>query len=371
MAFVEKVTRRLTYRPGSRKLIDQVLFVSFNGKQVSDSPLDICRELQRSRPDLKLIWGVTSTELAVPEGTKAVVIGSPEWFSALARSRYLVSNNNLPQYFRKRAGQLYLQTWHGTPLKRIGFDIKQNNMSAGYNAAMKREGRYWDYLVSPNEFSSAILPKAFGFGGRLLEFGYPRNDRLVTAKAKERNEIRASLGLSKTDQVVLYAPTWRDYAKDPQGRWSAVNNLEHAKLPSGFKLLYRGHSNTSASERALAEGTVDVTDYQDVTDLYLIADVLVTDYSSVMFDFSVTKKPMIFLCPDLNEYRDLRGFYFDFEAEAPGPIVQTSEQVLAALNNLPKVKKTFAAKYQKWCRKFNRLEDGKASARVVAEVFAV
>lgn len=371
MAFVEKVTRRLTYRPGSGKLIDQVLFVSFNGKQVSDSPLELCRELQKSRPNLKLVWGVVGPDQPVPVGTKRVVVGTPEWFQALSRSRYLVSNNNLPQYFRKRAGQVYLQTWHGTPLKRIGFDIKNNQMTAGYNAAMKREGRYWDYLISPNGFSTEILPKAFGFGGRLLEFGYPRNDRLVNATAKEKLAIRQTLGLTKDDRVVLYAPTWRDFAKDADGKWSSVNNLEKAELPDGFKLLYRGHSNTAASERELSPGTIDVTDYADVTDLYLIADVLVTDYSSVMFDFSVTKKPMIFLCPDLDEYREVRGFYFDFEGEAPGPILRNASQVIASLQQLAKVSKNYAPKYQKWVKKFNRLEDGKASARVVAEVFAV
>jgi CDP-glycerol glycerophosphotransferase len=150
-----------------------------------------------------------------------------------------------------------------------------------------------------------------------------------------------------------------------------VNNLENAMLPKGFKLLYRGHSNTAASERVLAVDSIDVTDYPDVTDLYLIADVLVTDYSSVMFDFSVTGKPMIFLCPDLDEYRELRGFYFDFKGEAPGPILGKASEVVKALTDLPKLTKTYAPKYLKWRKKFNRLEDGKASARVVAEVFGV
>ena len=361
MGLQEKVTRRLTYRKGSGKLIDQVLFVSFGGKQVSDSPLDIFFELQKTRPGLKLVWAVVSSDQTVPAGASKVLVGSVEWFSALAKSKYLVSNNNLPQYFRKTPGQIYLETWHGTPLKKIGLDIANNNLTSGYNAAMKREAGYWDYLVSPNQFCSEIFPRAFGFRGRLLETGYPRNDRLQ----KPNTSIRAKIGIAEGQTVVLYAPTWRDDARDAEGNWATVNNLAQLKLPKNFTLLYRGHTNTLASSRNLAAGTIDVTEYPDVTDLYLAADVLVTDYSSVMFDFSVTGKPMIFLCPDLAEYRTLRGFYFDFEDEAPGPIVKTAGEVVEALKKLPKRDKKYAA----WQAKFNALEDGKASARVVDAVF--
>ncbi len=366
MAFTEKVTRRLTYKPRSGKLVSQVLFVSFGGRQVSDSPLDIFRELQKTQPKLKKVWAVIDDAQEVPAGASKVVVGTPSWFAALAQSKYLVSNNNLPQYFRKRPGQIYLQTWHGTPLKRIGKDIDKNQLTEGYNNAMKREAGYWDYLVSPNQFSSEIFPRAFGFRGRLLETGYPRNDRLAKPKSQG---LREKLGIAAGQTVLLYAPTWRDNARDEAGNWASVNNLEQIKLPSNFTLLYRGHTNTAASERKLSDGTIDVTDYPDVTDLYLAADVLVTDYSSVMFDFSVTGKPMLFLCPDLDSYRALRGFYFDFEKEAPGPILKSAAEVVQVLKTLPKTEAKFAQNYKNWRKKFNRLEDGKASARVVDAVF--
>ena len=366
MAFTEKVTRRLTYKPRAGKLAEQVLFVSFVGRSVGDSPLDIFFELQKTQPNLKKVWAVVNDAQDVPAGSTKVVVGTPSWFAALARSKYLVSNNNLPQYFRKKPGQVYLQTWHGTPLKRIGKDIGTNKLTNGYNNAMKREAGYWDYLISPNEFSSEIFPRAFGFRGRLLETGYPRNDRLVKPKPAD---LREKLGIAAGQTVVLYAPTWRDDARDDQGNWATVNNLEQVKLPSNVTLLYRGHTNTAASERNLAAGTIDVTDYPDVTDLYLAADVLVTDYSSVMFDFSVTGKPMVFLCPDLTEYRALRGFYFDFEAEAPGPILKKATEVVQVLKTLAKTEVKYAQKYKNWRKKFNRLEDGKASARVVDAVF--
>jgi CDP-glycerol glycerophosphotransferase len=361
MDLQEKVTRRLTYKPQSGKLAHQVLFVSFGGKQVSDSPLDIFFELQKTHTNLKLIWAVAKDSQAVPAGSEKVVVGTSSWFRALAQSKYLVTNNNLPQYFRKKPGQIYLQTWHGTPLKRIGLDIANNQLTAGYNAAMKREAGYWDYLISPNGFCSEIFPRAFGFRGRLLETGYPRNDRLQ----KPNPELRSKLGIAAGQTVVLYAPTWRDDSRDADGNWATINNLAQVKLPKNVTLLYRGHTNTLASERNLADDTIDVTEYPDVTDLYQVADVLITDYSSVMFDFSGTGKPMIFLCPDLAEYSALRGFYFDFEDEAPGPIVKTAAEVVSVLKNLPKPDQ----KYSNWRKKFNALEDGKASARVVDAVF--
>lgn len=365
-----KVKRRTVYRTGRQKLKDQVLFLSFGGSQVSDSPLDISLELAKSQPKLKQIWAVKNQSQEVPAGSTKVIVGTTAWFSALAKSRYIVTNNNLPFYYRKSPGQIYLQTWHGTPLKRIGNDILENKMSAAYNNAMAREGKYWDYLISPNAFSSEILPRAFAFGGRLLEVGYPRNDRLVNSTATDRSSIRNKLGITNDQEiVVLYAPTWRDYSKDVDGKWASVNNLDVAGLPSDTRVIYRGHSNTAASERELGHNVIDVTTYPDVTELYLAADVLITDYSSVMFDFTVTGKPILFLCPDLNEYVTSRGFYFDFEKLAPGPILATSDEVANELKNLPKVINEYGKKYAEWRLKFNNLEDGKASSRVVAAVF--
>jgi len=366
----DRVKRRTVYRPGTQRLRDQVLLVSFGGNQVSDSPLDISLELSKTHPNLKLVWGVKSASQEVPVGHGKVVVGTTAWFTALAKSRYVVTNNNLPFYYRKSPGQIYLQTWHGTPLKRIGNDILENKMTAAYNNAMAREGKYWDYLISPNAFSTEILPRAFGFGGRILETGYPRNDRLTNTSENERLAIREKLGINDpTETVILYAPTWRDYSKDAEGRWASVNNLDVNKLPADVKVLYRGHSNTLASERSLGENVIDVTAYPDVTELYLVADLLITDYSSVMFDFSVTGKPMLFLCPDLDEYVSSRGFYFDFAEQAPGPILKSSDEVAEAVKNLGKIQLDFNKKYSNWRHKFNDLEDGKASSRVVAAVF--
>jgi CDP-glycerol glycerophosphotransferase len=169
----------------------------------------------------------------------------------------------------------------------------------------------------------------------------------------------------------LYAPTWRDYQRTATGNWDLVSYLEpDIKLPDGFQMMFRGHTNTHNVNSAKAAGTsLDVTRYPDVTELYIAADVLITDFSSVMFDFSVTGKPIIFLAPDLERYRAERGFYFDFENEAPGPILATEAEVIETLRKLPETANTFQSAYKHWQAKFNVLEDGGASRRVVTAIW--
>jgi CDP-glycerol glycerophosphotransferase len=146
---------------------------------------------------------------------------------------------------------------------------------------------------------------------------------------------------------------------------------EDIELPPGFQMLYRGHTNTHAAHKTkVAGGAIDVTKYPDVTELYLAADILITDFSSVMFDFTVTGKPVLFLAPDLERYRAERGFYFDFEATAPGPILKTDSEVVAALARIDEISAEYSVKYRAWQQKFNSLEDGKAAARVADIVFS-
>jgi CDP-glycerol glycerophosphotransferase len=354
-----------------RPLADAVLFESFQGKVIGDSPYDIYLGLKQSHPELKFIW-VTAPATKAPAGTTGVAFGSAAYLRALATSKYLVNNSNFPPYFRKASGQVYLQTWHGTPLKRLGRDITQNNLTKSYLDTMDREAKAWDYLISPNAFCTEVFPSCFGYSGEILETGYPRNDRLSTATAEERQRIRASIGVTDPSVIlVMYAPTWRDYSRTATGNWQSVFYLdENLELPDGFKLIYRGHTNThEAHKDGASERFIDVTRYPNITDLYLAADVLITDYSSVMFDFTVTGKPIIFMTPDLERYRAERGFYFDFEAEAPGPILNTQDEVVQALLNLDEVSRKYQTKYRNWQLKFDAHEDGKASSRVIAKVF--
>lgn len=250
-------------------------------------------------------------------------------------------------------------------MKRLGRDIKDVVPTGSYLRMMDREASFWDYLVSPSPYCSEIFPNTFGYSGKILETGYPRNDILVSGASK-RDLIRKSLGITDPNQlVVLYAPTWRDSKRTATGNWKPVNFLSGSLGPQ-VVVLFRGHTNThSAHNQEVARGAIDVTDYKNVAELYLAADVLITDYSSSMFDFSVTGKPMIFLAPDLSEYVAKRGFYFDFEQMAPGPILSDDTTLRETLENLENVRAQYAKRYSQWQAKFNSLEDGLASKRVV------
>jgi CDP-glycerol glycerophosphotransferase len=230
---------------------------------------------------------------------------------------------------------------------------------------MDREASFWDFLISPSAYCSEIFPSTFRYSGEILETGYPRNDILITGRDK-RNQIRKSLGILDPSQlVVLYAPTWRDSIRTATGNWKPVNFLTRPLGPN-ITLLFRGHTNThSAHTKSIARDAIDVTDYRNVAELYLAADVLVTDYSSSMFDFSVTGKPMIFLVPDIANYVAKRGFYFDFEQLAPGPILSDDSTLRETLENVESLKVQYADRYQAWQHKFNKLEDGFASRRAV------
>ena len=371
--------RSALYKPvDGAQLRNAVLFEAFDGKVIGDSPLDIFNSLKTARPDLEFFWTV-KPGVPAPAGSIGLKYGSREWLNVLATAKYLVNNSAFPWYFKKVAGQVYLQTWHGTPLKRLVRDIDAGKVSAQYLSTMRKESAAWDFLISPSAYASKCFESAFAFPikngkGTVLEIGYPRNDRLSAAadvRVTIRNRVRRQLGVKPQTQLVLYAPTWRDTNRNAVGTLQTVNHIDAAtKLPKGFQLMYRGHSMTlDAHNSKTANGAIDVTEYPDITELYLAADVLITDYSSVMFDFAITGKPMVFLTPDIEKYVADRGFYFDFVSEAPGPICSTTAEVIGALENINDVAKQYGKAYKAWQTKFTSLEDGKATERVIAAVF--
>jgi len=364
----------------SAPLRDAVLFISWKGKQCGDNPLGIAEELRRRGDDREHLWAVTDWSVPVPEGGTAVLRGTQEYYEALARSKYLISNDDMQAPFRKRDGQFYVQTWHGTPLKKIGFDIANPQFISGtaYFDHLARDIAQWDLLLSPNPFSTSVMRGAFRYEGEIGEYGYPRNDLLCRSGAAETAaRVRDRLGLPDGKRVVLYAPTWRDnqvYANGRRYRFDMRLDLERAwaELGEDHVFLIRGHHHMADDVPAgMRPGfAVNVTAYPDITELYLVSDLLVTDYSSTMFDFAVTGRPMVFFTYDLADYRDnLRGFYFDFEAEAPGPLLATSDEVIAAVRDADSVAASYRDAYERFAARFAPLDDGKAGARVCDRVF--
>ncbi len=315
---------------------DTVLFDSWRG-QYSDNPRAISEELHRRETGLRHAWVLDpALENEVPEWVEPVAPNSAEHLAMMGRARYLVANGTVPGFHLKRRGTFFLQTWHGTPLKRIGFDIPRDAARAPRQAAntLRHNVPRWDLLVSPNAFSTPILREAFAYPGQIAETGYPRNDLLQAPDAEDiRDRVRARLGIGEHQRAVLYAPTFRDAV-----RFELVPEVQRLarQLGDSHVVLMRAHKLDTADVR-VGQGTElkDVSSYPDNRELFLAADVLVTDYSSVMFDFAVTGKPMLFWTYDLAEYRDAgRGFYFDFEQQAPGPLLRTADEVAEAVADL-------------------------------------
>jgi CDP-glycerol glycerophosphotransferase len=352
---------------------DMIVFDSQRGKRYSCNPRAIFEELRRRRPDLDFLWISADGQFSLPEGARTILKNSREHYEALATARVIVANTVTVPWYRKRDGQTFLQTWHGTPLKTVGFD--STTLTEQRRPALERISRdvaQWDILISPNPYTTQIMRRAYRYHGEVLESGYPRNDLLKAPDAKERGAaVRAGLGIEPDKRVVLYAPTWRDdlIIGDRRRRpYDLALDVKTARAALGrdHVLLLRAHHHM-ATDRAWRRNdgfVVDVTEYPDITDLYLAADVLITDYSSVMFDFAVTGKPMLFFAYDLEHYRDtVRGLYFDLYAQAPGPVLRTSDEVVDALGaeSYEGHRDAYAAFVKTYCP----YDDGLASARVI------
>ena len=316
--------------------------------------------------------------MPVPARDTAVLAGTEAYYEALARCRYVISNDDMPGHFRKRDGQTYLQTWHGTPLKKIGFDIERPQFAAGtaYFGHLSQDVAKWDLLLSQNPFSTAIFRHAFGFDGEIFEYGYPRNDLLGRADPAMIAQIRERLGLPDGKRVVLYAPTWRDNQFYASGRYRFDLRLDLDRawqtLGADHVLLIRGHHHLADDvPGGMRPGfAINVTRYPDIAELFCVSDMLITDYSAAMFDFAVTGKPILLYTYDLAAYRDiLRGFSFDLAAEAPGPLLATSDEVLAAVRDVNALAASHRARYEAFAARYCPLDDGKAAARLCDRLF--
>ena len=353
------------YRATEYEPLNAVFFESFYGQNASCNPLAIDRALARLRPDIARYWSVTDASVQVPHGATALLEGSAEWWRIRGSARLLVVNDWLRKRLRKRSYQTVLQTWHGTMLKKLAL----SRMRLGLRPAIAtlRERARWDILLAQNPYSRRVFRRAYAFTGAVWEEGYPRDDVLLTGDAAS---IREHLGIAPGVSVLLYAPTWRDDRPDH------VDHLDVARfaelLGDDFVTLIRGHSRTILpGEDVHAPNVLDVTGYPDVSELFLVADALITDYSSVMFDFTVTGKPVFFFTPDLEYYRQkLRGFYFDLLPVAPGPVVTSVEELAALVRDRETVRTQFADRYRVWRERFNPRDDGHAADRVVARLLA-
>lgn len=368
-----------SYLPKQEKTI---IFESFHGKQFSDNPRAIYEYMKEHYPEYNLIWSADRryTSLFEKKGLKYVTRLSIQWLLTMPRAKYWVVNTRLPLWIPKQKSTVYLQTWHGTPLKKLGIDIQEVHMPGTDTERYKRnfvnEAAKWDYLISPNAYSTEIFQRAFQFNKEMIESGYPRNDYLYNYNNEQHiQQLKNKLDLPPDKKIILYAPTWRDNEYYEKGKYKFNLHIDLEKLYKEFGddyiVLFRMHY--LVAEHLDLSGyngfAYDFSDYEDIRDLYLISDLLITDYSSVFFDYANLKRPIIFFVYDIETYRDqLRGFYFSLEEEAPGPLVKTNEELIRAIKETeaakPNVKLT--SFYQRFCE----LEDGRASERVVKKLLS-
>lgn len=353
-----------------------VFFESFLGKAYAGNPRYVYEYLLKTRPDLQFVWAYNGNQ-TIPGSPQVVRRGSADYYRLLAQAAFRVNNIRFPVTGRKEE-TIYLQTWHGTPLKRLSFDIAVSGPEVRARDALYDESQDWSLLLSENPYSTEVLARAFRYQGDILEAGYPLTDALINCSASLQSDRRRALELPEDKRLVLYAPTWRDdksYA-DWQHEFDLNLDLElvASALPADMLLILKAHHLVSErlDQSLLPANVKDLSHVEDINELCQVADVLITDYSSVFFDFAVTGRPILFYCYDLEHYaKHTRGLYLDVYEDLPGPVVRSTSDLLALLNALVSVKHEYAPRYARFRQRFCALNDGSCSRRVVEHVFGL
>lgn len=368
-----------------------VVFDAFQGRQYTCSPKALYQEMlaDPKYQDYRFIWALTEeaeqkNRLAGPR-TQVVRYNSRAHKLACARAKYIVTNSMPLGFFRLRKGQELIETWHGTPLKRLGCDIEVDSNSV--NTAQEIHQRYRERvkkittLLSPSDFyteklSSAFALKDYGRHVRVIQQGYPRNDFLSRYTPEQAAAIKARLGVPEGKKVILYAPTFRDNQKLDKAYsygFTLEMDFDHLldTLGEDYVILFRPHYFVASQfDFAKYEGRVfNVADVDDVNEVYIISDMLITDYSSVFFDYAILKRPILLFMYDLELYQgQLRDFYIDLK-ELPFPILRTQEQLEEAILDQFQGGFRFTEAYQRFNQTYTPMDDGGASHRVLGEIF--
>ncbi|MEU9924587.1 CDP-glycerol glycerophosphotransferase family protein [Streptomyces griseoluteus] len=369
----EQQYRRALTRPLDPNL---AVFAAYWDRGVACNPAAIAAKLAELAPHIHPVWVVTRENAALlPHGTDHVIPGTRRYWETLATAKYLVNNVNFPNAVVKRPGAVHLQTHHGTPLKRMGLDQREHPAAAqglDFAALLSRIDK-WDYSVSANSHSTRMWERAYPARYTSLDHGYPRNDVFYTATAAEVRAARERLGIPPGRTAVLYAPTHRDYEAGFTPRLDLATLAD--RLGEDTVLLVRAHyfyGGGAASPLAGLRRTgriIDVSTYDPVEELCLAADVLVTDYSSIMFDYANLDRPIVVHADDWETYRTTRGVYFDLMAEAPGRVARTQEELTEILTSGAWRDETAAKARTAFRRRFCEFDDGRAAERVVRRVF--
>ncbi|MFE6524323.1 CDP-glycerol glycerophosphotransferase family protein [Streptomyces sp. NPDC057794] len=364
--------RRALGRPVNPHL---AVFSAYWNRGVACNPAAIAAKLATLAPQIHPVWVVSAENAALlPPGTDHVVPGTRRYWEVLATARYLVNNVNFPNAVVKRPDAIHVQTHHGTPLKRMGLDQMAYPAAAqglDFRALLERIDK-WDFSVSANSHTTRMWERAYPSRYVSLDHGYPRNDVYYSAGAAEIRAVRDRLGIARGHRAVLYAPTHRDY----EAGWTPRLDLAALadRLGEETVLLVRGHYFYGGAASPLTNlrrtgRIIDVSSYDPVEELCLAADALVTDYSSIMFDYANLDRPIVIYADDWETYRTTRGVYFDLMAEAPGPVARTQRELTEILTTEAWRDESAAKTRAAFRRRFCEYDDGRAAERVVRRVF--
>lgn len=367
-----------------------ICFKAFNGKSYSCSPKAIYEYMltQEQFKDFKFIWVFKEPEkhryLEKNPNTTLVQDSTRAYLKAMAVSKYWIHNYRVSDHIYPKENQIYVQCWHGTPLKKLGYDITKGdnvlNSIEEIRFKYKVDAAKFKAILSPSRFASekfisAWNLKAIGKENCVIEQGYPRNDKLFHADEADRQRVRKALGIEGVNKkIIFYAPTWRDNQHDSTIGYTYKTEVDFDKLKEAlgdeYIILFRAHylvANSFDFEK-YSGFVYDVSSYDDINDLYIVSDLLITDYSSVFFDYANLRRPMLFYMYDFDSYKnEMRDFYFDID-ELPGPIVKDEDSLIEAIRGLDRYMLAYGEKYIAFHNKFNYLDDGHASARVVDAV---
>ncbi|EMH2347372.1 CDP-glycerol glycerophosphotransferase family protein [Staphylococcus pseudintermedius] len=360
----------------------QILYQVRDGKSITDSPYAIFLGLNAHETfsNYQHIWVVDHPDtlvfyqekFKVFQNVSFVIKESNEYLKALTESKFLINNATFPAYFTKKPEQVYINTWHGTPLKHMGFDVK-NNLKGSQNTMKNFLAS--DYMISPNAHTTNIFKHAFKldglYSGEILEIGYPRIDLTINTTANEAREYLAEHLNLKKNPIILYCPTWRGKnVNDPEN--SLLNVFEEIKLLNQklpHQVLVKVHPFVYSKAKEMPElKPYLVPDFLDTNQLMPAVDLMITDYSSIFFDFLVTDKPIVFYVPDLDKYQNERGVYIDLCA-LPGPVADNIQDVITLVSNESYKDADVQGKYAKFKHNFVNYENGSVTERLIESVF--
>ncbi len=343
---------------------NKVVFSSFGGKGFGDNPKAVAQALMESGEDLDLVWLTRNPSDPMPKGIRTVPFGTPQAVKELSTAKVWVDNSRGGAHFKKD-GQYYLQTWHGFALKCIE-KAAQDQLPESYVNQCRKDSSFIDLIVSNSDFMTHVYREDFWYNGEIALYGSPRNDIFFRKNSDIPSAVRRFFNLPQEQKLLLYAPTFRAddsldcYALDAE----AALNACRSRFGGSWTALIRLHPNVAKQSVGLFpyDGVriVDATAYADMQELLAAVDLLITDYSSSMFDYSLREKPCLQFALDMEDYKQDRNFYFPID-QLPFPLAQSNDELVRQIENYDE-----SAQQKNWDyfkREKGIIEDGNASKR--------